>query len=887
MEQYELYCLADPRFYDSPTNRGAEHPDFPLCELPLPEGWEHQTGDVWMNYAPAGLSLPPQGWKIHVSAQVADAVPTMTAVWDYCVPRGIAFKFLRSEAVMILANSKSADRGSSGKLVTIYPADPDQLELVLKELDGILRKVAGPYILSDLRYSDGPLFVRYGAFTERHCLSDTGQRVLALEDADGKLVPDVRGPIFSLPAWATLPTFLESHLAARNAVTTTDLDYSIEGVIQFSNGGGVYLGRLRQTGEQVVLKEGRPMAGLDVIGRDAVARIGHERDILERLAGLDSVPAVRDYFTLGEHHFLVEEFIDASPLQRLIVNRYPLTRPDATAEALAAYTDWALEMLHGVERAVRDLHERGVVFGDLHPDNVLVTEHDRLVLIDFEVATPAEERARSALAHPGFAAPGDREGVDVDLYALACLCLGLFAPQATILLHFSPAKASQLADLICETFPVPRATIDAAVRTILGTPAASTTTSTVVTAVAADPWPAALAMPGRAEWSDVRDALSQAVVASATPERDDRLFPGDIAQFHPGGGTSLAYGAAGVLYALARTGAGRFPQYEDWLRKHALEPTAGTGLYDGRHGVAHVLEELGYRQDALDAMTLCLAEPVDVHELGLHSGLAGIGLNLHHLAARTGESAFRTEATRIIDLVADRLGGPDDVPELSGEGHPRAGLLYGSSGPALLFLHAYEQSGDSSLLDLAATALRQDLRRCVRDDYGMLQVNQGWRILPYLEEGSAGIALVLERFLRHRVDEEFAEALAALRRVTHCGYFVQPGLFTGRAGLVLTAATLASSPGQPDEVTRQLIHGLGWHALPYGGGLAFPGNGLLRLSMDLATGSAGVLLALGAAQHREPVHLPFLSADATRRSEAIVGSPDHGRSEPDMSREEV
>jgi hypothetical protein len=34
---------------------------------------------------------------------------------------------------------------------------------------------------------------------------------------------------------------------------------------------------------------------------------------------------------------------------------------------------------------------------------------------------------------------------------------------------------------------------------------------------------------------------------------------------------------------------------------------------------------------------------------------------------------------------------------------------------------------------------------------------------------------------------------------------------------------------------------------------------LLRLSMDLASGAAGVLLALGAAVHEHPVGLPFLS----------------------------
>ncbi len=839
MESYELYCLADRRFYETPTNRGAEHPDFALCARPVPTGWQHVPGDTWMHYAPEGIELPAQGWKIHVSSGLEDAERTLAVVWDYCVPRGIAFKFLRNEPVMVMVNSKSAPRGSSGKLVTIYPTDDTQLELVLKELDGLLQGVRGPYILSDLRYSEGPLFVRYGAFVSRYCLNDGGERVLGLEDDRGRLVPDHRGPTFSLPPWVTLPAFLESHLEARNAVTTNELAYTIEGVIQFSNGGGVYLGHHNETGAKVVLKEGRPLAGLDMSARDAVARVGHERDILQRLEGLDVVPKVHDYFELGEHHFLVQEFVDANPLQRELVRRYPLTHPDATEAELAEYAEWATQMVVDVQAAVAQLHGRGVVFCDLHPDNVLLSTDGRMVLIDFEVATLVEEQARSALAHPGYSAPGDRQGPDVDLYALACISLGLFAPQTTMLLNLHPGKAFQLADMVAETFPVPRATLDAAVRTIVGPDLTS------------DPEMESLALPGRAEWTDVRAAITKAIVASATPDRDDRLFPGDIAQFQPGGGTNFATGAAGVLYALAKTGAGRFPEYEDWLRSHALSSEIGPGLYDGLHGVAHVLNELGHEQDALDLVERTLADEFATRELGLHSGLAGIGLNLLHF---TGEPALRAKAIHVIDLVADRLGDVNDVPEISGEGKPRAGLMYGSSGPALLFLEAYELTGDTGLLDLAEIAIRQDLRRCLRAPDGTLQVNQGWRTLPYLEEGSVGIALVLQRFLQRRPDSELAVELEALRRVTRCSYYVQPGLFMGRAGLLLAAPAL----GEKD--TADLVRGLGWHAMPFEGGLAFPGNQLLRLSMDLATGSAGVLLALGAALHEQPVTLPFLGS---------------------------
>ncbi|WP_433349058.1 class III lanthionine synthetase LanKC [Microtetraspora malaysiensis] len=837
MDDYELYCLADSLFYDRPDQKNAEISDFSVLSREIPEGWFHQATDTWMYFTPADVAaLPTQGWKIHVSARLADAERAVRTVWDYCVPRNVAFKFLRSESVLVMHNSKAASRSSSGKLIAIYPPDEARLETILTELDELLRGVEGPYILSDLRYGSGPLFVRYGGFAERRCLDTSGEMVLAIEDGAGRLVPDVRGSTFSVPPWVELPAFLEPHLAARNAVTVEGLPYEIESVLHFSNGGGVYLGRDTATERRVVLKEARPHAGLDAAGRDAVARLEHERDILRRLAGLDAVPALLDHFSVGDHHFLVEEFVDGNPLQRLLVHRYPLTRTDLAPDALSAYTEWALDMLVRVERAVGSLHERGVVFGDLHPNNILVTDEGRVALIDFEVATWAEDGARPALGHPAYAAPSDRRGVAGDEYALACLRLGLFAPQTTIMAPMRPGKARHLARLVADTFPVPATVIEEAARTIAGDHDMEEPPD-----------------PGR--WPEIRDALCRAVLASATPDRDDRLFPGDVAQFRPGGGLSLAHGAAGVLHALAATGAERCPDHEDWLRKRAVAPEPGStlGFYDGLHGVAHVLERLGHRQDALDVMDICLRERWEGLGPGLYAGLAGIGLNLLDLGEATGESALLDRAREVVGVCADRLGGPDDVPEVSGGANPRAGLMFGSSGPALLFLRAFERSGDAGLLDLAHVAIRQDLRRCVRAADGSLQVNQGWRHLPYLDEGSVGIALVLSRYLVHRADEELRRALDDLLAVTRSAYFVQPGLFTGRAGVIAALAMVRrSDPGLAAQ-----IRGLRWHMLPYGEGVAFPGDGLLRLSMDFSAGAAGVLFALGAALHEEPVFLPF------------------------------
>jgi hypothetical protein len=259
--------------------------------------------------------------------------------------------------------------------------------------------------------------------------------------------------------------------------------------------------------------------------------------------------------------------------------------------------------------------------------------------------------------------------------------------------------------------------------------------------------------------------------------------------------------------------------------------------------------------------------------LDLYTGLAGIGLNLAHFATQTGEAGLWRQAVQVAEIIADRLGDEDSVGELSGGEHPHAGLVRGSSGPALLFLRLYEHFGDPVLLDYAQIALRQDLRRCIVRDDGAMDVNEGWRTMPYLADGSVGIGLVLDDYLAHREDDRFSAAAATIRKTAQCAFYIEPGLFWGRAGMILYLSRAhAPATAAQDTVVASHIRRLAWHATTYKGQLAFPGEELLRLSMDLATGSAGVLLALGAALHDEPVGLPFLPApiSAERGSERLL-----------------
>ena len=262
--------------------------------------------------------------------------------------------------------------------------------------------------------------------------------------------------------------------------------------------------------------------------------------------------------------------------------------------------------------------------------------------------------------------------------------------------------------------------------------------------------------------------MVRAIRASATPERADRLFPGDIDQFRvPGGGLGLAHGAAGVLYALSEAAGVRVPEYEDWLAARAAQPPQGArlGLYSGLAGVAYTLARLGKLDAAVAAARLCLGERW--HRLGhdLHDGLSGFALAMMSVGDQAGEPELSAAGMRAAEAVAAPYLGrrPGRAGQRAAGGSNGAvGLLRGASGKALLFIRLYERTGNPDYLDAAEGAIAADLARCVTDRHGALQVNDnGWRTLPYLGGGSGGIGMVIDQFTAHRGNEAFTDAAHA------------------------------------------------------------------------------------------------------------------------------
>jgi hypothetical protein len=866
---YLNYCPPGGPFFDVPARDKGR---FARSDAAAPEGWARAGDPDWVTFLPPE-PLPAQGWKVHVSATVDNCIDVLEICWDYCTARGIAFKFLKSSEVLFLRSSKYGDRTASGKFVTIYPRDEDVLQPLLVELDARLDGFTGPSILSDLRWRSGPLYLRYGGFTRQEIRTEIGEHVLALRGPDGTLVPDERRPGFSVPDWVVVPAFLEEAMQARLRGRLTDFPYRPKQALHFSNGGGVYRG-VDANGSAVLLKEARPLAGVDGMSEDAVARLERERWALEQLAGLPQIPRLIDYRRGHEHFFLVREEVDGVPLHQRAAERNPLLRAGATPQDFRDYTQWVVATLDAIEQGVAAMHARGVTYRDLHPGNILVRPDDTLAFIDFEAARPIEEDVGQAFGAPGYMAPADFRGADVDRYALGVAGVDLFVPLGQ-LARWGRHKIGEVLDLVERDFPVP-ADYAERVRGYLTPPARPA----VPTNTAADEPPAptvavesvpphrwapheAVPSPDTAtRWEALGRGLTAGILASATPARPDRLYPGDPAQFgHPTGGLGFLYGAAGVLWALRTSDVDVPDQHVAWLRRAVDAATWDRpGFADGLSGVALTLDALGETDRAHDLMRQAIRLGEQPLPGRLADGLAGVGLTALALAGRSGDEALVRAADALVPRISswtpdprDRRWGP--------------GLFGGPSGPGLFFVRLYEATGEVGLLARAETALRGELSGWGWDP-AEPTLPDGLARSPYLG-GGGGTALVLRALLAHRAAPDLAGGYELLREACLVPFTPEAGLLHGRAGVMTVVAGLDG----PRSIVERHAEDLRVHSVLVQGQPIPTGRYSLRASCDVATGSAGVLLALGSLRGRP--RSPFLfPADGVAGASASASASD-------------
>jgi tetratricopeptide (TPR) repeat protein len=175
----------------------------------------------------------------------------------------------------------------------------------------------------------------------------------------------------------------------------------------------------RLDGRLVAIKEmskaGLPPARLE----EAEAAFEREARLLGKLLH-PNLPRIHDHFTENDRSYLVMDFIDGETLEEYLDKRGHDPLP------VEQVLDWA-EQLCDVLSYLHN-HQPPIIFRDLKPANVMISESGHIFLIDFGIARlfkPGQSHDTVALGSPGYAAPeqyGKAQSTPrSDLYSLGAL----------------------------------------------------------------------------------------------------------------------------------------------------------------------------------------------------------------------------------------------------------------------------------------------------------------------------------------------------------------------------------------------------------------------------------------------------------------------------------
>jgi tRNA A-37 threonylcarbamoyl transferase component Bud32 len=874
------FSLIDPLFYEPVETRYNpwEEYETPVTELlsEIANDWTFTRDGFWYFVHPkADFDMTLQGWKVHVSAAIPNAVSILQRTARIALNKKILFKFALDKNVLATMSSKRWARGGSGKFITLYPPDLEAFKDLLEALYAELRDEEGPYILSDKRYKDcRVLYYRYGGMLRNSYTDIKGEQVLVLVTPDGEKVRDVRSPYFAPPPWAEDPFPVEKVERPQQIVLNDR--FVVQKAISFSNSGGVYVAEDRTTGKEVIIKEARPHTAMDDRGNDAIKMLKKEAEFLELLSDTGVAPKALDSFQAGEHFFLAEEYLDGIDIREIMLLQSPLMLVRPSLEESKQYYEIYRQICKAFAEAVDLLHKKGIVFGDLNARNIRIDPASQTVrLIDFEGAFKPGIDDPPYLFTPGFKSAAsihrNTQGFEDDLFALASNMFYMLFPLAA----FSVLRAD-LFDSVIKTILKDVGWANTEVFNIIN--GLSKNEMTCARAIELLDKPAEIVAPSFADDVDAdfcketARELGTFILANVRPDRDDRLFPSDpfVHRTNPLG---LGLGASGVLYTLKKCGFDAPKAATDWLEKKLDDANPNRlppGLFTGSAGIAWCLSELGFEDRAVSLMNHANTSRLAKDHHSYLYGMAGIGMANLHFHARTGNSEYLDAATDLADSLLKTAQENDAGIFWENDGLLHLGYGYGQSGVALFLLRLSQVTGNERFLAEGRRALEFDLSHVEEREPGVLtfaRAPEDPTSVPYIEEGSGGIAKVAMRY------GLWDERLEKILLDSHRKYSGFVGLLYGTASFidVFTDAYMLSNNPKYLEMAKRPITGIrDLYLMKQAQGIATPGDNLFRITCDYATGVAGVLRTLYRFAHLE--HADFVLdevAPAASKREAV------------------
>lgn len=833
--RYEMYLTPNYKFY---KRAGEANKKKTLLHVEnLPEGWYSKIDKEkhWHYCGPFGIPIPPQGWKIHISSTLENTQKTLDIVSNILISRNTHFKFVMSTWDLFVKNSKYGDRSASGKFITIYPATDYLFYTLLDELNEALSGLEnGAYILNDNRWFFGNVYFRYGGFLEMH----TREGQSGIINEYGEIIPDQRIPGYVVPSFVEVPEklkLMELEKESRSLDASRLDAYNIYEALHFSNGGGVYKATIISSGKKVIIKEGRPEAGLDSTGKDGFKRLSTEFDTLSKLSEVDEVVDVYEYFKAWENVYLVEEVVNGIPLQSWIAQHYPF---NGSEEKKQTYLHKVLDITEKIKIGLQKIHNKHIGIGDLSPSNILINNDTlEIKFIDFETAGPINDEYSPSLATPGFVSKYSKTRKQSDWYSFYRIVYSMLVPIAPIQ-DIEIKNERKMDKWILITFGRDAYDYVTTLKKLL---------------------PLAKSMYNSDNQDNHQEydlenlilKVRQGIVSHLQP-RKKQLIPGDIRQFeYQGGIYNVLTGGFGVVMSLIRTGKTP-PSIKEWALRYSKEKYLSEldyGLFSGKSGIACILFELGEIQrskEIIDSINIS----DETSDITIMTGLSGIGLAFLSFYSSLNDTAYLEKAINVAGIIKKVFSSNVDIYSKDPDFFSK-GLFDGWSGATIFFNALYTVTRNKEWLNYAEDMMSRELDSCTLDDEGILHIEDEQRLLPYLAGGGVGVAIALLSLAKQTNNEFYFKKFEQTLPLSSTICCYNSGLFRGYAGFLLFSSLIEQEYGIIDEKkTLTLLNTMQMYVIDTGQEVMLPGDYGYRLSGDLFSGASGVLLALEAIRGR-------------------------------------
>jgi serine/threonine protein kinase len=362
-----------------------------------------------MHYATVGSVAVSHGWKLHVSSRAERYVELVSTLMEEQAVRAVPFKLAMDEKTVHLINDGQAGGTQIGKVITFYPESEASALALGQRLAHLLRGWPGPIIENELRLEPhAPVFARYGSFQRRLQRTRLGLQMDVLEAPNGELVRDLRGVALHEALGVECPF---GGAAVASPPQVVGGRFVLVGLMVETNHSKVFHAVDMESCDECLVKLVRRHTSTDQSGRDAADRLRGEYELLTalqmpQLTQPRAFHAGDDWAALAMTRFAATD---------LFAWRRRGSRSAAQRSVAAR-----------IVAVLCELHERGVIVGDINPRNILVSDALDVYFVDLECAASASdpEEPMEFGAH-GYLSPELASGACLsphhDLYGLAAV----------------------------------------------------------------------------------------------------------------------------------------------------------------------------------------------------------------------------------------------------------------------------------------------------------------------------------------------------------------------------------------------------------------------------------------------------------------------------------